>query len=369
MILEAVQDGKVMQDFESESFVMGGDHSQKVKAPPITNDYGSKDCVNLPSSTASRMKPEIDILLATYNGEKYIRDQIDSILKQSYSNFRLIVRDDGSTDGTKAILEEYVKKCPGHVVLLEENRNLGVKGNFSRLMEASQAPYILFCDQDDHWLEHKVEVTLNKMRELETLHGAHSPLLVHTDLIVANEKLVPIHHSFWRYAKLFPYKARSLNRLLVQNAVTGCTTMINKPLLLKSSPIPNEAIMHDWWVALVAAAFGQIGIVDVPTLYYRQHGKNSLGAIKFDLLSFIKKGIKQIQKGQLQGQSNRRQGDHFLKRYHRELNGRQKKVIEAFLSLNSYPFLKSKYTIIKYRLFRQGIIRNLAMFAPIFMRR
>ena len=222
---------------------------------------------------------QIDILLATYNGAAFLNQQLGSIESQTHRNWRLIVRDDGSTDKTPEIIEAFRARHPDKVVVLrDEDGNLGLVRNFSRLMEHAGADYVAFCDQDDVWKPEKLEHSLQKMRALEAKHGPEGPLLVFTDLTVVDEDLQVVHPSFWRYQGVRPKRCNALIRLLLLNVVTGCTALMNRPLVEKSMPIPGGAVVHDWWVALVAAVFGAAGYIVQPTVLYRQHGKNISGA-------------------------------------------------------------------------------------------
>lgn len=230
--------------------------------------------------------PEIEILLATYNGERFLREQIDSILMQEYANWRVLARDDGSSDSTVSILEEYAGRFPDRFHVLPASTGTGhPKWNFLKLMEASTSEYVCFADQDDVWLSHKLTVTMQAMGRLEARHGRNSPLLAFTDLRVVNEQLGTIAESLW---KLHGLKARQVNhlaRLIGQNVVTGSTAMANRRLVELALRMPKEADMHDSWIALVASAFGAGEAVAAQTVLYRQHGDNVLGAIEMEKTS------------------------------------------------------------------------------------
>lgn len=221
----------------------------------------------------------VTILLATLNGEKYLKAQLESIAAQTYENWQLVVGDDGSTDQTLEILKEFQKEHPNQVIIYENNPPFGsAKGNFINLLRNSYGPHFMFCDQDDVWKRDKIYLTLQKMEALETRYGDKVPILVHSDLSVVDENLEMVAESFFQYANL--PKRVMLNRLVVQNSVTGCTVMINRCLqqfFLQQLPIP-KIIMHDYWAALIAKVFGKIGFVNEPTMLYRQHGHNSVGA-------------------------------------------------------------------------------------------
>lgn len=224
--------------------------------------------------------PEIEILLATYNGERFLREQVDSILTQDYANWRVLARDDGSTDRTVAILEEYAERFPERFRVLPAGAATGhPKWNFLRLMEASVCEYICFADQDDVWLPQKLTVTMQAMRQLEARHGRNLPLLAFTDLRVVNENLDMMADSLWELHNLNPEQINHLARLIGQNVVTGSTMMANRRLIEVALRMPKEADMHDSWIALVASAFGVGKPVPAQTVLYRQHGGNMLGAM------------------------------------------------------------------------------------------
>lgn len=237
---------------------------------------------------------QIDIVMATYNGEKFIEAQIGSLLNQTYQNWHLIIRDDGSTDQSVHILKEYKKQFPTKISILESKKHLGACLNFGELLQHSTADYVMLCDQDDVWLPEKIEVSFKGMLQLEAKYGKEKPLLLFTDLKVVASDLMVIARSFWEYEKINPNNT-TVNRLLVQNVVTGCTIIMNKKLRDLSTPIPSEAIVHDWWTALVASVFGHMHYINIPTVLYRQHGQNDIGAKK---RGFIE-GLKRVRCGYL----------------------------------------------------------------------
>ena len=301
----------------------------------------------------------IDVLLATYNGEKYLREQLDSILSQSYQDFHLMVRDDGSNDNTLLIINSYVKKYPNKITLVEDNEHLGVLKCFSELVDLSKAPYVMFADQDDVWLNDKVLMTLHKMQEIEIFFGKDKPLLVHGDLKVVYENLKEISPSFWAYTRLKPRGESRLNRLIVQNEITGCTIMMNRSLSDLANPIPTECTMYDWWIALVASAFGHIGIIQEPYILYRQHSKNTLGAKKFRSLKQIWARLENHSNMQ---QKKRMQALSLLKQYETRLSQKNLLLIQDYVSMGKSSILKNRYLMLKHRFFKHGFGRNLYNF-------
>lgn len=231
---------------------------------------------------------EIDVLLATFNGEAYLPHQIDSILAQKDVILRIIARDDGSTDSTVEILESYARKFEKKFEIIYSKSNLGPKGNFSKIMEHSRSAYIAFSDQDDVWDPNKLSIEIKVIRDLERDLGRECPILVHTDLAVVDKQLSPIAESFWAYEGINPGR-HSPNQLLVQNTVTGCTVLCNRSLLQRAMPIPQMALMHDHWLALVASVFGHIHYLPGPLVQYRRHQTNAIGPSRYSLLDFIKR--------------------------------------------------------------------------------
>ncbi len=246
------------------------------------------------------MPDMVEILLGVYNGEKYLPELLDSITRQTCPYWTLTIRDDGSTDDSGEIISNFSDRHPEKVrILKDEAGNVGPNLNFGALLENSAAPYVMCCDQDDVWLEGKIEKTLSAMKAAEAKQGHDTPLLVHTDLTITDENLTPVADSMWRYQKLLPKIADHPLRLLAQNVVTGCTMMLNRKAVQVSIPVSPDAIMFDWWAALQTCKHGKIIALDEPTIFYRQHGKNAIGAKRyhpFNAFSFARKSLSLRQK-------------------------------------------------------------------------
>lgn len=224
----------------------------------------------------------IDILLSTYNGEPFLEQLLQSLKDQSYTDWRLLVRDDGSTDRTAEIISDFSKEETERVVLIRDNlKKMGPKRSFETLLQSSTADYFMFCDQDDVWLNNKIQQTYDKMKELEG-QSQGIPVLVFTDLTVADEKLNLLYPSFWNYTKVNPANIKNTYRLLINNPVVGCTVMINRAAKSVVLPFPDRALMHDRWMALKVAQEGVIDFLEKPTLFYRAHENNSIGVEAFN---------------------------------------------------------------------------------------
>lgn len=226
------------------------------------------------------------IALATYNGGPFVDQLIASIAAQSHTDWVLAVGDDGSTDDTATRIAQWHRRDGRIRLLPTSDCRLGARGNFARILQwacDTGATYVACADQDDVWEPHKLRRQLDAMQRLES--GSHQadrqPALVHTDLSVVDEHLQLIHPSLREYGGLpvlGPSAADRLRTLLLHNCVTGCTTLLNRPLLELSLPLPENCFMHDWWLALCAAAAGQIDYCPESTVLYRQHADNEIGA-------------------------------------------------------------------------------------------
>ncbi len=258
---------------------------------------------------------KIAILMAVYNGEKYIGQQIESILSQTCQEWELFIHDDGSTDGTIEVINKYQSRYPEKIHLIEGKSTGGAKYNFFYLFNQVEAPHYMTCDQDDVWLENKIELTYNKMLELEK-SAIDKPCLVYTELRVVDAGLNTISETMSEYQSLDCHK-QSISQFILQNSVTGCTMMVNRKLrdmLIELTDI-DKTIMHDWWAALIAAQFGMTAFIDEPTILYRQHGDNSLGALSVNKFSYIIKRIWQKEQIQESMRLGREQAKEFAKTY------------------------------------------------------
>ncbi len=232
---------------------------------------------------------KIDILLSTYNGEKYIKEQLDSILNQTNNQWKLIIRDDGSSDNTLNIIDDYVKNYPDKFFLFKDNKgNLGSTLSFSQLIENSTSDYIMLCDQDDVWLDNKIEITLKEMFNLEVSFGK-IPLMVFTDLKVVDQNLVLLSDSMIKSQKLDISVINNPVKLAALNVVAGCTVMINRTAVRCVLPLTSKNIIHDQWMAVNISKYGKISYLPYSTILYRQHSNNVVGSNKIAFQYFYNK--------------------------------------------------------------------------------
>lgn len=295
----------------------------------------------------NRKHISVDILLSTYNGKLFLKGQIDSIIDQTFTQWRLIARDDGSIDSTEDILNRYSKKDPRITLIQDDLGNLGPCQSFAELMKHLTADYVMFCDQDDVWVSEKIERML-KPAISSDLDYPDKPILTVSDLIITDENLNRFSpSSFWKYQGYSPNKKPGFNTIIVQNKFPGCSMMFNRKLVEILKDIPSEAVMHDWWIALIASAFGKISIINEPLVYYRQHCLNRIGVsqnsisgiirrISTDYMGIFKRVFLNMDFKEL------RQAQIFRSRYYEMLDDNKKDILDSFCDLSIPGILRNK---------------------------
>lgn len=322
------------------------------------------------------MEPEkVAILLAVYNGERYLGDLLHSLMKQSYSDFKIYIRDNCSTDDTANVLQTWKERYPHKIELFTADSNKGCIANFAALLNLTNAPYVMFCDHDDVWLPNKIALTMQKMEQMQSIYGQAHPIVVHTDLTVVDAELNIIAPSLWKVSKLNTSEScYNFSRLLVQNQLTGCTMMLNRALIDLAKPIPPKCIMHDWWIALVASCLGSIGTVRQSTILYRQHGSNDTGAKPYDLFAYFKRkkkakimahmGIEPaLERSAFAMQHSIverkiEQTELFINRYQNMLSLKDVKIALAYLKMQRATLPMALTLLLRYGFFKSGFLRN-----------
>ncbi|MCD8083453.1 MAG: glycosyltransferase family 2 protein [Clostridiales bacterium] len=316
----------------------------------------------------------ITVLMATYQGEDYLEQQLDSILAQTMP-VRIRISDDGSADRTREILENYRAWYPDQIILdyreksgaQKTSRVPAAAQNFFWLMErereAGESDYILLSDQDDVWVNDKVKRLLARMKRLESETAKECPILLHSDMEVIDADGETIHPSFFQYQGCSPARM-SLAEILVENPVTGGTVMMNRALLTLAGVRPRACCMHDWWLALVASAFGMIDWIESPLSQYRQHGKNALGACEATGLGLVRQMLRRPDRGAEVRENYRRmmnQALAFGKKYGAYLESRQREVLRAFLTLPEENPAKRMQSIMRYGFQKNSRLQTAAM--------
>lgn len=239
---------------------------------------------------------KVIVLLSTYNGERYLAEQLESLVAQKDVDVEILVRDDGSKDATVAMLDEWQEKG---ALSWYTSANLGPGKSFIHLLQtAAPGNYYAFCDQDDVWLPEKLSVTMDKMRAVEA-ENPGKPVIIHTDMNVVDESLNIIHDSFWRSSGLRPDILRTFPYLCTCNSVNGCTIVMNSVAreLILEKYVEHDIIIHDVISALTVAYHGGIiDYVETPTVLYRQHSSNVVGAMEYSKARAIKERLLSIGK-------------------------------------------------------------------------
>lgn len=286
---------------------------------------------------------EIAILLATYNGENFLREQLDSILSQTYTKWHLYIHDDGSKDNTIEILNEYQTLYPNKITVVAGKPTGGAKNNFYFLLKNIEAPLYMFSDQDDVWLPSKIEMEVDAWKQNK---AEKIPVLIFTDLRIVNQNLDIISESLWEYYKFNTVNIR-MQSLILQNVVTGCTMLFNRKL--RDMMIMHKNIdsvpMHDKWGAMIALQFGKMIRITDQTILYRQHENNAVGAQESKGLSYVKRKLQHL--------SELKRGYAFTRRQAREFCecfgvSDKKEPIRVYADLENVCKIKRVVTYIKY---------------------
>ncbi|CYV01025.1 glycosyltransferase family 2 protein [Streptococcus suis] len=296
---------------------------------------------------------KVNILMSTYNGQQFLAEQIRSIQEQTFSDWTLLIRDDGSSDQTKDLLQDFARQDSRiRLIDVEEQKNLGVIKSFYRLVHYDQADYYFFSDQDDVWLPDKLAVSLQEAQSYPT----EQPLMVYMDLTVVNQDLQIMTESMIRSQS--HHANTQLVQELTENTVTGGVAMINHSLASLWTKT-EDIIMHDWYLALLASALGTLVFIDKPGELYRQHADNVLGA-----RTLSKRFKKWIRPHILFAvywdliKNSQKQARHLLQM---PLSQSNRELIEAFVTIMDKPMLERFRILRKY-----GLRKNKAFHTLVF---
>ena len=319
----------------------------------------------------------IEILLATYNGERFLPEQIESITSQSFTDYHILASDDNSSDCTFEILRSYESVLGEKIKVVQSNTH-SAKENFYNLLDMADDKYIALCDQDDFWESDRLKKSLETIQRLEKKYGKETPILVHSDLEIVDgnlnsqnkkmSELTGISEAI-KYAKkeskyLYTISTeKSFSRYLVENNITGNTVIINKALL-DIYKRPKVSFMHDWWLGLIAFTFGKVGFLNECLVKYRQHESNELGAKNpLELHNIKKRNKKKIRENY---DCMFAQVEEFLRLYKDELGKSRsadtyfaRKYLNAFANMKSKNRVSKIRDILKYSFFKSSKILTL----------
>lgn len=291
----------------------------------------------------------IDILMATYNGEKYIGEQLDSILNQTYQDFRILIRDDGSTDNTLSIIKRYIESFPTKLSLIIDDKICrSAAKNFFQLVKYAESEFVMFSDQDDVWLPDKIEIMLKCICKDEF---KNTPVCGFT-----NYSLIDGNSNDILYNREILKSQYELKKLLSNNCALGCTMLLNDKLIdLLKKWTYTERTMHDWAAMLIAACCGKIIYLPERTICYRQHNNNVLGKktlIRYVLTRLsLKEDRKRIDNYFIQAE--------YLKHY---CNNRESlAILNDFCNIREGNKLHRIYSLIKKGFLSGNIIKKAGM--------
>lgn len=289
---------------------------------------------------------KIEVLVTTYNGEKYIREQLDSILNQTYSNIHIIISDDGSSDQTIEILKEYEKK-EERITVYYQTSNLGCVRNFDFLLHKVTAPYYMLCDQDDIWLPEKIAASYQEMIDKNVD-------LVFGDLKVVDENLNIIYPSMFQYLKIDQMLKRyhDYRAIYMDNIVTGCTLLSKSKFLELIFPLPTESkyLIHDYWIALAVMINGTFSYLEKPYILYRQHGNNIVGterkSTKFKKFEQVRDLFITVKKERF------REFIHHDRIFPEEIKEKNNRALEYYTEIEHKKYINLKQLSVFHELYR-----------------
>lgn len=303
---------------------------------------------------------KVELLLATYNSELYLPELLASLAGQTHDDFVLVVSDDGSRDRTLDIIADFSARFRHPPRILDRNKPSGsAMKNFARLLESATADHVMLVDHDDIWHPEKIACGLAQVRAAEARHGADRPVLAHGDLRVIDGSGAVSRPSFWAMKQIDPSCSQSLRRTLIHASVVGCTTTLNRALVRACLPIPDTAVMHDWWISLIAATSGSVVFDPVPRIDYRIHGNNVSNPREASASSAMgERNYRAVMQQKLAVRAH--QAAALAERLAHD-NKSAAALARKFADLPEQSFLGRRYSIARNRFFFPGLWRNVAM--------
>jgi glycosyltransferase involved in cell wall biosynthesis len=294
----------------------------------------------------------ISILLATYNGDLYLEEQLRSIFSQTFQNFRLYIVDDCSTDDTYEILDKWKKIYPDKIFLERRNVNSGKPQIpfMELIINNKDTEYYMLCDQDDFWLKDKLQVSLYAIQKIEKAQDRNTPILLKTQYVLTNKDLVPYSNGKKMQEKT---KAFSFKELISTNSFTGCTVIFNKALSKKFLSIPENCAIHDWLIAFSASVLGLAIEVPIITTYYRQHANNAIGVSNRRKLKSLFKRITNIHRVDPTIVAK-----NYLELFSDQTGAKEIEVIEDYINLFQKNIIQRYKILSKNNLWAPGLIRK-----------
>lgn len=307
----------------------------------------------------------VQVLLATYNSERFLGELLDSLAGQTHREFELVVSDDASSDRTLEIVSQRASLFDVVPRVIARDTPTGsASANFASLLQSSDADYVLLADHDDVWHPRKIETTLMQLREIEDRHGPAHPAMVHTDLRVVDAEGSQIAESYWAFRAIAPEFGTRLNTALMHATVTGCAAGMNRALVNRIGVIPPGSVMHDWWLSLVAVVFGTLEFNSEQQIDYRVHGGNVSRPEKTDVSRALR-AWNDVERVQRWLRLRLEQGEAFLAAYGADLPADSREVLEDFASLRTANSVTRRWRLLRGGYRSPDLWRNVAAFALI----
>lgn len=287
-------------------------------------------------------RPRIEVLLATYNSARFLRPMLQSLATQTERDFHLVVSDDRSGDETVAILESMRDTFANPVEIRRRDTPSGsAMANFAGLLEAATGDYVLLADHDDIWHPDHIARAVARLRDIEARHGAATPILTHCDLRIIDGEGHETGETLWRLKAIDPAYGTRLNTALLNATVTGCAAAMNRALVTRAGRVPAEAIMHDWWLNLVAAAFGVVDADPEPGVFYRIHGSNVSNPTRVSVTAMARRrAMVQVLRDKMARRL--RQGQAFGERFGATLPPAQQRILHDFTAIDGAGFVRRR---------------------------
>jgi len=285
------------------------------------------------------MKKEISILLATYNGEKYLRQQLLSLMTQTYPHWQLWIKDDGSSDNTDSIIDEFCALDPRIQKVSSSEKNLGAGKAFFSLLPYTNSSYTIFCDQDDIWFEKKLELLISYA---QSNLNDQRPGFVYCDGHAYSDDLGVITSQ-----SISHLHARSLNEFLFFNAgYQGCSILFNQPLATMAQNYTADFYMHDDIISLLGHSFGDVHFLAKPLMLYRQHDTNVTGKTARNVWDMAKSFFRP--NASVLSQTHYEEKKNFFKYYENILPNKESNFFRAYLLFPKVSLTKRLWIILRY---------------------
>jgi glycosyltransferase involved in cell wall biosynthesis len=302
----------------------------------------------------------VEVLFATYNSERFLKEQLDSLLVQSYQNFIVLIRDGGSTDSTLSIIKKYQEAYPDKFRFIPSQNRSGFLNNFGNLLNAGNADYTFFCDHDDIWFPEKIEKSLKKLWELESQFGLDVPCCVHCDLAIADSEGKILHGSLFQSWHMSTTPEKS--GYPVEVPLYGCTMAFNKCLKNKALPLIDDCVSHDTWLGRIAWYLGHVAFIPESLIRYRIHNSNvscsstrRYPAVFFRYLENWKNNRTRLAKNLFDPL------EPFLYRYSHELTQFHRERLQILANWRNLGLIKRSFYLLKYKIYSTGIVRTIGL--------